>query len=114
MHYSWDFAQQMQYPFENQQVGPIYFKTPRRAQLFGICCEGIPRQVNYLIDEADFLEKNANTVISLLDHFFAQHGLGEKVVYLTADNCVGQNKNNALIQYLIYRVLVPRQHSILG
>jgi hypothetical protein len=40
-----------------------------------------------------------------LDHFFAQHGLGEKVVYLTADNCVGQNKNNALIQYLIYRVL---------
>lgn len=105
MHYSWDFAQQLQYPFEDQQVGPIYFKTPRRAQLFGVCCEGIPRQVNYLIDEADFLEKNANTVISLLDHFFANHGLGEKVVYLTADNCVGQNKNNALIQYLLYRVL---------
>ena len=105
MHYSWDFAQQLQYPFEDQQVGPIYFKTPRRAQLFGVCCEGIPRQVNYLIDEADFLEKNANTVISLLDHFFSHHGLGEKVVYLTADNCVGQNKNNALMQYLVYRVL---------
>jgi len=105
MHYSWDFAQQLQYPFEDQQVGPIYFKTPRRAQLFGVCCEGIPRQVNYLIDEADFLEKNANTVISLLDHFFTYHGLGEKSVYLTADNCVGQNKNNALIQYLMYRIL---------
>lgn len=104
-HYSWDFSQQLQYPFEDQQVGPIYFKTPRRAQLFGVCCEGIPRQVNYLIDEADFLEKNANTVISLLDHFFANHGLGEKSVYLTADNCVGQNKNNALIQYLMYRTL---------
>lgn len=42
MHYSWDFSQQLQYPFEEQQVGPIYFKTPRRAQLFGVCCEGIP------------------------------------------------------------------------
>ena len=105
MHYSWDFAQQLQYPFEDQQVGPIYFKVPRRAQLFGVCCEGIPRQINYLIDESDFLEKNANTVISLLDHFFSNHGLGEKSVYLTADNCVGQNKNNALIQYLMYRTL---------
>jgi hypothetical protein len=105
MHYSWDFAQQLQYPFEDQQTGPIYFKIPRRAQLFGVCCEGIPRQVNYLIDEADFIEKNANTVISLLDHFFSHHGLGEKVAYLTADNCVGQNKNNAMLQYLTYRVL---------
>lgn len=105
MSYSWDFAQQFQYPFEDQQVGPIYFKTPRRAQLFGVCCEGSSRQINYLIDEADFPEKNANTVISLLDHFFTHHGLGEMNAYLTADNCVGQNKNNALIQYLMYRVL---------
>jgi hypothetical protein len=63
MHYSWDFAQQLNYPYEDQQVGPIYFKTPRRAQLFGVCCEAIPCQFNYLIDEADFLNKGANTVI---------------------------------------------------
>lgn len=105
MHYSWDFAQQFHYPFEDQQVGPIYFKTPRRAQLFGICIEGIPRQVNYLIDEAYFLGKNPNTVISLVDHFFANHGFGEKAVHLTADNCVAQNKNNTTLQYLMYRVL---------
>lgn len=104
-HYSWDFAQQLHYPFENQQVGPIYFKTPRRAQLFGVCNEGVPRQINYLIDEADFPGKTANTVISLVDHFFAHHGLGEKTAYLTADNCVAQNKNNAMLQYLMYRVL---------
>ncbi len=112
MHYSWDFAQQFHYPFEDQQVGPIYFKTPRRAQLFGDCGEGIPKQVNYLIDEADFLAKDANTVISLLDHFFENHGLGEKSVYLTADNCTGQNKNNALIQYLMYRVLMGLHDNI--
>lgn len=70
MHYSWDFAQQLQFPYEDHQVGPIYFKSPRTAQLFGICCEAIPRQVNYLIDEADLPGKGADTVISLLDHFF--------------------------------------------
>ncbi|KHD04931.1 hypothetical protein PN36_33745 [Candidatus Thiomargarita nelsonii] len=111
-HYSWDFAQQLQYPFEEQQVGPIFFKTPRKAQLFGICSEGIPRQYNYLIDEEHSFEKNANTVISLLDHFFTNHSLGEKWVHLTADNCVGQNKNNALIQYLMYRVLVGLHDKI--
>jgi hypothetical protein len=104
-HYSWDFAQQIHYPFEDQQVGPIFFKTPKKAQLFGICCEGIPRQYNYLINEDNYTDKSANTVISLLDHFFTNYGLGEKWVHLTADNCVGQNKNNALIQYLMYRVL---------
>lgn len=103
MHYSWDFAQKIPYPFENQQVGPIYFKSPRKAHLFGVCNEGIPQQVNYLIDEADFLEKNSNVVISLLDHFFKTHAIGETHAYLTADNSVAQNKNNAVLQYLVYR-----------
>jgi hypothetical protein len=111
-HYSWDFAQQLNYPFEDQQVGPIYFKTPRKAQLFGICNEGIPRQYNYLIDENDVPKKDANMVISLLDHFFINFGLGEKWAHLTADNCVGQNKNNALIQYLMYRVITGLHDKI--
>lgn len=93
-------------------MGPIYFKTPRKAQLFGVCGEGISRQTNYLIDEADFPEKDANTVISILDHFFTPHGLGEKYACLTADNCVGQNKNNAVLHYLIYRVLAGLHDSI--
>lgn len=112
MHYSWDFAQQLQYPYEDHQVGPIYFKSPRIAQLFGICCEAMPRQVNYLIDEADFPGKSADTVISLLDHFFDTYGLGEGHALLTADNCVGQNKNNAVIQYLLYRVITGKHKSI--
>ena len=109
MHYSWDFAQQLHYPYEDHQVSPIYFKTPRVAQLFGVCCEALPRQVNYLIDEADFPGKGADTVISILDHFFANYGLGEQHLLLTADNCVGQNKNNALLNYLLYRT-IRRSH----
>ena len=112
MHYSWDFAQQLHFPYEDHQVGPIYFKSPRTAQLFGICCEAIPRQVNYLIDEADFPGKGADTVISLLDHFFDNYGLGEDHALFTADNCVGQNKNNAVLQYLLYRVITGKHKSI--
>ncbi len=112
MHYSWDFAQQLNIPYEDQQVGPIYFKSPRTAQLFGICCEALPQQVNYLIDEADFPGKGADVVISLLDHYFEYYGLKESHVFLTADNCVGQNKNNAVIQYLMYRVMTGQHKSI--
>ena len=112
MHYSWDFAQQIHFPYEDHQVGPIYFKSPRIAQLFGVCCEALPQQVNYLIDEADFNDKGADTVISLLDHYFDHHGLEEDHAFFTADNCIGQNKNNALLQYLMYRVLSGKHKSI--
>ncbi|HAI68453.1 MAG TPA: hypothetical protein DCM38_03335 [Gammaproteobacteria bacterium] len=63
-----------------------------------------------MIDEADFPEKNANVVISILDHFFAHHGLGEKYACLTADK--GQNKNNAVLHYLIYRILAGLHDNI--
>ena len=56
--------------------------------------------------------KGANTVISLLHHFFETHGLGEKHVHLHADNCVGQNKNNTMMHYLAWRVIHGLHDSI--
>ena len=70
MHYSFDFAQQVHYPSNPMQPGPIYFKTPRKCAIFGTMCEAIPRQVNYLIDEASKAGKGANTTISYIHHFF--------------------------------------------
>ena len=52
MHYSFDYAQQVHFPSNPMQPGPIYFKTPRKCGIFGVMCEAVPRQVNYLIDEA--------------------------------------------------------------
>ena len=98
IHYSFDFAQQIHYPHNPLQPGPMYFKTARKCAIFGICCEGIPRQINYLIDEASDVGKGANTVISLLHHFLEHHGLGEIDVGLHADNCVGQN--NVVLQVM--------------
>ena len=98
VHYSFDFAQQVHYPSNPFQPGPVYFLAPRKCGLFGVCCEGIPRQVNFLIDEAVDVGKGANGICSMLHYFFSHHGLGETNAHLHAENCVGQNKNNIVLQ----------------
>ena len=48
--------------------------------------------------------KGANSIISMLHHFFEAHGIGETSVHLHADNCAGQNKNRFMMYYLMWRV----------
>lgn len=48
IHYSFDYAQQVHYPHYAQQVGPLFFKTPRRCQCFGVCSEGSGKS-NHLV-----------------------------------------------------------------
>uniref|UniRef100_A0A8W8MKS9 Uncharacterized protein n=1 Tax=Magallana gigas TaxID=29159 RepID=A0A8W8MKS9_MAGGI len=74
-HYSFDYAQQVHYPHYAQQVGPLFFKTPRKCQCFGICCEGSD-------------------------------------VKLHMDNCSGQNKNNTVIGYGMWRVMIGLHESV--
>ena len=51
MHDSFDYAQQVMFPNDPLQPGPMYFLTPRKCCVLGICCEGLACQINYLIDE---------------------------------------------------------------
>ncbi|XP_076461922.1 uncharacterized protein LOC143294352 [Babylonia areolata] len=111
-HYSFDFAQQVHLPHSPYQPGPIYFLTPRKVGIFGICCEGLPQQVNYLIDEGASSTKGSNAVISYLHHFFDQYGLGESEVQLHCDNCAGQNKNRYVLWYFAWRVMTGRHRSV--
>lgn len=69
--------------------------------------------MNYLIDEASDVGKGANTVISFLHHFFQHHSLGEVDVGLHADNCVGQNKNNAVLQVRSFTYIYGFTHIVL-
>ena len=66
--------------------------------IFGVCYEAIPCQINLLIDEAFDTEKGANRVISMLHFYLENYGLNAVRLHLNADNCCGQNKNNAMIQ----------------
>jgi hypothetical protein len=86
------------------QPGPIYFKTPRKCGIFGVTSEAVPRQVNFLIDEAVSVGKGANSTVSYLHYFLEHHGFGETDVHFHADNCGGQNKNNFFLWYLAWRV----------
>ena len=64
IHFSFDFAQQVHYPSNPMQRGPIYFKTPRKCAIFGIMCEAIPRQVNYLAPVARKMVKVNHMLVS--------------------------------------------------
>ena len=59
VHYSFNYAQQLHYPSDPLQPGPIYFPTPRKCTIFGVNCEAIPRQINFLTDEAGDYTKGA-------------------------------------------------------
>ena len=78
----------MSIPYHARQPGPVYFRTVRKVHLFGVCNEGLPKQVNYLLDESQTIGKNGkmahgpNSVISMLHHYFATHGLGEKSCFI--------------------------------
>ena len=93
MQYSFDYCQQLTIPYSSQQRGSIYFRTPRKVQVFGVCCEELTRQVFFLTDEGEQIGKGAIVVVSQLHAFFHLHGLGERHVTLQSDNCAGQNKN---------------------
>ena len=101
VHYSFDCAQ-VHYPSDLLQLGLIYFLTLRKCTVFGVNCEVLPRQINFLTDKAGECGKEANAIVSCIHFFFEKHGFGEKQVYLHADNCTGQNKNNCII--LVWRI----------
>ena len=112
LHATFDFAQQATIPHHARQVGPLYFRVPRRVQIFGVANEGLPKQVNYLVDENETIGKDGskshgpNSVISMLHHYLENKAKKADILGLHADNCCGQNKNKSVIAYLAWRVMV--------
>ena len=66
IHISFDYAQTALVSHSPQQVGPVYFKTPRKCHLFGICAESVPQKVSHL----ELTSKGANEIICSLNHYF--------------------------------------------
>lgn len=111
-HYSWDYAQLVHIPHHAQQVGPVYFRTPRKCNVFGMCSEGSGKQVFYLVDEAETTGKGANSVVSMVHHYLTYYGHGEEEGEFHFDNCSGQNKNNTVLWYGLWRVMTGLHKKI--
>ncbi len=113
VHYSFDYLQQVHYPTDSQQASPVYFLTRRKCSVFIVSSESSGRSVFYLIDEAENYGKGANATCSLFHHYLTAHGLGEKNLALHFDNCVGQNLNNTVMMYMMWRCMTGRHTTIL-
>ena len=98
--------------FDSWQPGLLFFIVPRHCGSFGVHGEGISRQHKYLIDASVSIGKGSNTVISLLHYYITTLGVGERQVSLHADSCAGQNKNNYVLFYLLWRVFTGLQKTI--
>lgn len=63
------------------------------------------KQTFYLVDEEDNAGKGANSVVSMVHHYLMYYGHGETNGKFHFDNCSGQNKNNVVLWYALWRVL---------
>ena len=117
-HLTCDYAQQIELPFHTRQVGPLYFKSRFKVQLFGVCNEAARQQRNYLFHEGQCIGQDGkkshgpNSVLSILNDYIANSGEVGDSIYLQADNCVGQNKNKSVIAYLLWLTLTGRSTDI--
>lgn len=107
---SFDYAQNISYPYRPQQTGSSYFKAGRKCSIFGIHNEHTHIQTNILNDEQYDAGKGPNTVISQLDHYLQLHKADHLILF--CDNCVAQNKNNTMLHYLSWRIKSAMNKSI--
>ena len=76
-------------------MGPMYFASLRKIQIFGFRIDGIPEQLNFLVDENETIGKDGtlthgpNSVLSMIDWALQTHGVGELSCAIHADNCPG-------------------------
>ena len=111
-HYNFEYAQQVHLPSNPLQPGPIQFLVPRKCGIFGVCCEALSQQVNFLIDKGMCSGKGSDAIFSYLDFFFSNYGIGEEVVHLHCDNCAGQNKIQHVLHYLAWRVMSGQHKEV--
>lgn len=87
-------------PLPHIPCGDVFYKRQIWSYNFCIFSAKTNQSYFFMYDES-VAKKSQNEVISFL-HFYLQNLLsqGVETLYLFADNCSSQNKNNAIIQYL--------------
>ncbi len=106
-HYTFDFMQNLALPNFADMTKDMYFFSLRNIYVFSIRDDGEGNQYNYLYDEGDG-GKGANYVISMLFYFLTHRlrNFATLAIHLHADNCCGQNKNNMVMHFFLFMVLL--------
>uniref|UniRef100_A0A8W8N980 DUF7869 domain-containing protein n=1 Tax=Magallana gigas TaxID=29159 RepID=A0A8W8N980_MAGGI len=92
--------------------------TLRKVHIFGVRSDGEPKQLNFLINENETIGPDGtkvhgpDSVISMLDWALQNHNSDETSCTIHADNCCGQNKNQYVIGYLMWRVMTKQHNRI--
>lgn len=74
--------------------------------------EATKTQINYTLDESEFLNRGPNGTLSLVFDGIKRFNRGEKHLKITCDNTVGQNKNNITLWFLVYLVICGYYETI--
>lgn len=118
VHYTFDYSQNLTLPHHAHQMGPLYFLSLRKVQLFGFRVDGQPKQLNFLIDENQTIGYDGSSthgpdaVISMIDWAMHECGQGETECTIHADNCGAQNKNQFILGYFMWRILTGQHEKI--
>ena len=95
VHYTFDFSQNVCLPHHSRQMGPVYFTSLRKVQIFGFRIDGIPIQLNFLIDENETIGPDGtyshgpNSVISMIHWAMETRYSRKSACAIHADNCPG-------------------------
>jgi hypothetical protein len=115
-HITFDYAQSVQLPFFLRQRGFYYFMVGLRVRIFGIACDSTNKEMNYLLPEVSYpctdRGGGPNVIISLLHHYFQNYYQNRKKLSIHADSCSGQNKNQYLFYYFIWRIITGLDDEI--
>lgn len=119
VHYTFDFNQNVCIPHHSRQMPPPpYFQTLRKVHIFGVRSDGELKQLNFLINENETIGPDGtkvhgpDSVISMLDWALQNHNSDEPSCTIHADNCCGQNKNQYVIGYFMWRVMTKQHNRI--
>lgn len=112
-HCMFDMAQLVMLPHLPLQPGPIFFLCGFKVCIFDVMSDTLKKQYNYLIPESVSVSKGSSYIISMLHNCLSKHSIGERELWLHTDNCVWQNKNNAIMSYFNYRILTGMNDKIL-
>src|SRR5436305_1042518 len=113
----YDWAQNMIVPHSPQQVGQLYFVSPRKINCFGVCNTPLGQQINFIIDEAEMPAdgkggKGVISTASMVYKSLLMYNCGEKILKVTCDNCTGQNKNNIFMFFYAWLICIGMYTTI--